>query len=248
MMNEQHTTLNVNGFAVSASFAIADVHTLFLPFLQSLNELHQQKKERIVAFIAAPPGTGKSTLVAFFHDLSKQIPAMAAVQAIGMDGFHYPQAYLSSHSLNGICLKGIKGAPETFDIEHLLSSVKQIKQADCHWPIYDRNLHDVSSEYIDVTAPIVILEGNYLLLDEPRWRELSDYADMTVFIDADPAMLEQRLIDRKMRGGASYEEASRFYHASDAKNIQRVLENHLPADHIWRQRADHTYIGSSCND
>ena len=45
-------------------------------------------------------------------------------------------------------------------------------------------LHDISKETRKVDADIVLIEGNYLLLDREGWRTLKDYAHYTVFIEA----------------------------------------------------------------
>ena len=37
-----------------------------------------------------------------------------------------------------------------------------------------------------VTAPVVIVEGNWLLLDDERWRTLMEYCDFSLFIRAPP--------------------------------------------------------------
>jgi len=54
-----------------------------------------------------------------------------------------------------------------------------------------------------VDGQIVLLEGNYLLLNEDGWCDLSTYADYTISITADEALLRSRLIGRKNqnRGG-----------------------------------------------
>ena len=89
-------------------------------------------------------------------------------------------------------------------------------------------LHDVVEEAIPVTALIVLVEGNYLLLDQPIWRDLPrDYA---VFITADEILLRQRLIERKMRGDKTHEQAALFYQESDGPNVRLCLSSHLPCD------------------
>ena len=96
------------------------------------------------------------------------------------------------------------------------------------WPFYDRRLHDVQMDAIEVNTPIVLLEGNYLLLDAPKWRDLK--CDYSVFITADEEFLRKRLVERKSRGGASLQEAEAFYERCDGPNVRLCLENSLPAD------------------
>ena len=81
-----------------------------------------------------------------------------------------------------------------------------------------------------VSAPIVLVEGNWLLLDEEPSLGLSRLCDCTVSLRADEAVLRERAIGRKVRGGASRAEAEAHYERSDGPNIRRVLEASRPAD------------------
>ena len=76
----------------------------------------------------------------------------------------------------------------------------------------------------------MLLEGNYLLLDEPGWRELRDFADYTVLILADKKLLRERLVDRKAKGMATRREAERFVEFSDMRNVRTCLEHSGGAD------------------
>ena len=96
------------------------------------------------------------------------------------------------------------------------------KTKDLAWPIYDRTLHNPKNDAMLVNKDIVLLEGNYLLLDEAPWRDLKQYCDYSIFLYGDEAMLEKRLIERKAKG-TTMEEAIAFYKRSDQKNVQRVL-------------------------
>ena len=102
--------------------------------------------------------------------------------------------------------------------------------AVCGWPVYDRLLHNPVEDAIRIDGDIVLLEGNYLLLDEDGWRGLSAYADYTVSVCADEAMLRRRLIDRRVMTGVEREAATRFVDFSDMPNVRLCLERTLPAD------------------
>jgi pantothenate kinase len=54
-----------------------------------------------------------------------------------------------------------------------------------------------------VTAPIVIVEGNWLLRDDERWRALAAFCDYSLFIRAPANALRTRLVGRKLAGGLS---------------------------------------------
>ena len=55
-------SVNINGIDVNASYSDDNVEEIFVPLLQRLTDLQKQKNGRIVVFLAAPPGAGKSTL------------------------------------------------------------------------------------------------------------------------------------------------------------------------------------------
>ena len=125
----------------------------------------------------------------------------------------------------------IKGAPVTFDLDALKGKIREVRSgAACGWPVYDRMLHNPVEDAALVDGDIVILEGNYLLLDEEGWRDLSEDADYTVAITADPDMLRGRLLARKIASGASTEDAERFVDFSDMANVRLCLDKTKPAD------------------
>ena len=89
--------LTVNGFGFVARYGEKDVERVLLPLLMRLTELQAERDRRLIAFLAAPPGAGKSTLAAFMEWLSRRTPEATPLQAVGMDGFHCPNAYLDAH-------------------------------------------------------------------------------------------------------------------------------------------------------
>ncbi len=227
-------SVRINGLMVDAVYRDADIRDIFLPLLGRLQELQREKGRRILVMMAAPPGAGKSTLASFLEHLSRSTPGMTPVTVIGMDGFHRRQEYLQSHRVarfgREVEMVRIKGAPVTFDLELLRERIERVAAGEeCLWPEYDRRLHN-PVEGQPVRGDIVLLEGNYLLLDEDGWRELGQYGDYTIRITADPDMLRQRLIARKTASGTDYEEAVRFVEESDLYNARLCLERCVEAD------------------
>lgn len=221
----------VDGLEVDA---LVDVDLLDRVLVPQLTALAAQPRDhrRTFVFLAAPPGTGKSTLAALVRDRVRHLDC----DTVGIDGFHYPQAHLESHYLDSpdgrTLLSAVKGAPETFDVDALRHRLEAAREDDVAWPVYDRRLHDVVPEGRQVTASLVLIEGNWLLLDEPGWSELAAFSDFNIFIEAPPAQLRERLIDRKVRGGLSRAAAEEFYRRSDGLNVERVLA------HSDRSRVD----------
>ncbi|OCH04553.1 nucleoside/nucleotide kinase family protein [Aliivibrio fischeri] len=226
--------LNVSGFDTEAFFPDKDIAKIHKPLVEKFTRLYQEQEERIVIFLCAPPGSGKSTLAAFWEYLSQQSSFIEPLQVLPFDGFHYTNEILESNTTqrNGetISLRSIKGGFETFNLTDLIRKLKQLKTQAPKWPYYDRNLHDPVDDAIQVNKNIVVVEGNWLLLDEPVWSELYKLADFTVFIDTDAEFLKDRLVNRKIRGGVSEEDALAFYENSDAINVEKVLNHSVKAD------------------
>ena len=91
-------TFNINGFEVNAAYDDSAVQDIFLPLLREWTAMQRKKGARLIVFLSAPPGTGKTTLAQFLEHLSGTEEGLTAVQAVGLDGYHYHQAYILSHS------------------------------------------------------------------------------------------------------------------------------------------------------
>ncbi len=245
MKNWKTCTLNVNGLTEQAVYNEETVQEVFLPLLRKLTAMWKKKGERLIVFMAAPPAAGKSTLSLFLEDLSKTCDDLHPIQSIGLDGYHYHSDYIASHFVirNGekVPMKLVKGCAETFDAEHLREKLKELQRGDTMWPVYDRIIHDVIEDQVRVTGDIVLLEGNWLLLKDDRWKDIRSFADYTIMIRSREEFLKERLIGRKMQGGSSREEAEAFYERSDAANIIRVLEDSQKADYELFAAEDNDY-------
>ncbi len=227
--------VNINGIDVDAAYSEEAIEEIVRPLLEKMAKKHDSEKRRILVMLAAPPGAGKSTLVSFLEHMAKEIIPTQKVQAVGMDGFHRRQEYSTSHTtiVDGkeIPMVDIKGAPITFDLEALKNKIIELKENDvCKWPEYNRMLHNPVEDAIAVDADIVLLEGNYLLLDQDGWRDISEYADYTISMTAEPQMLRKRLIDRKTASGNTREKAEKFVDFSDMANVRICLEHSKKAD------------------
>lgn len=182
---------------------------------------------RFIAALAAPPGAGKSTLAA---DLVARLGAGA--KAVPMDGFHYDDRVLEARGH-----RARKGAPDTFDVAgfaHLLGRLTV--EDEVAIPLFDRDL-EISRAGAEIVGPedrILIVEGNYLLLDEAPWAALAAHFDLTAFIDVPEAELDRRLMARWAHHGKTPEAARAWIDGNDMPNIRRVTRGSRRADVILR--------------
>ncbi len=236
----------VNGLKMTASYEDKTVQDIFMPLLKKWSNLYHQKDRRIIVFLSAPPGVGKTTVSQFLEYLSKKENAVEEIQAVGLDGFHYHQDYILTHDtkVDGITvpMREVKGCPETFDFKKLKNKIKELKKTDVLWPVYDRRIHDVLEDAVKITGQIVLIEGNWLLLKETPWDMLIDECDDSVFISADEEQLHTRLVKRKIKGGLTKEEAEAFYQRSDRKNIKRLMQSHWQASEILIMKDNGDYV------
>jgi len=232
--------LNVNGHIINAQFDENNIQNIFIPLLQKWTHLQKEKKKRILILLAAPPGCGKTTTSLFLEYLSHHVDGITPIQTIGMDGFHRYQDYLDVHYIERdhqkILMKEVKGCPETFDVDKFIQKIIETKEHDAFWPLYNRALHNPEENQVYIDAQIVLIEGNYLLLNEKPWCDIHQLFDDSLFIEAHPDELKKRLISRKMLGGIPYHQASNFYLQSDGVNVQRVLKHSLKANvHLYME-------------
>ena len=227
--------LVINGLKTAVDISKKDIDEVYLPLLRELSDLQKKLGRRIIVFLAAPPGCGKSTLVSFLQQYAQKDETIGSVQGAGIDGFHYPNSYLTSHTMEyrgrEYPMSVFKGGPSTFDVEKLAVKLQELtEKKEVSWPVYSRITHDPVEDGDVITGDIVVIEGNYLLDPDDRWNSLLKYADYTIFMYNSRQVLKKRLIRRKMDGGSSEEEAVSHYYQSDRLNVNRVLGDHAIAD------------------
>lgn len=180
-------------------------------------------KGRFLVALAGPPAAGKSTLAeALVTALGK------GAKAVPMDGFHYDDAVLIARGA-----RDRKGAPDTFDVQGFLHLLRRLRREDeVAIPLFDRAL-EISRAGADIVSRddrILVVEGNYLLLDEAPWLETQPLFDLTVWIDVPEAELDRRLQARWAHYGKTPEQAREWIDGNDMPNIRRVVQGSGRAD------------------
>lgn len=183
---------------------------------------------RFLVAIAGPPAAGKSTLAeALLERLNAADPGVAGL--VPMDGYHYDNSVIGP-----LGLLPRKGAPETFNAAGLAVDLQRIRSGseDVAVPVFDRaaDLARANARIITPVERIVLVEGNYLLLERSPWREMRPLFDLSVFVAADEDELERRHLQRWRDHGWDPERARRHVEINDMPNSHLVLGHSRAAD------------------
>lgn len=185
---------------------------------------------RFVLGLAGPPGAGKSTLAEFIVEYARAHRGESWAAYFPMDGYH-----LSNAQLERLGLRHRKGAPATFDVDGYVAALSRLTAdsgEDIYVPGYDRSLHEpiAARLLVPAAARLVVTEGNYLALDDPRWRAARDMIDQLWYVDAPDSLREERLIARQVAGGRGADAARAWVASSDHPNGELVKRSRTNAD------------------
>ena len=192
--------------------------------LKELQELIQQRSSqgRILVALAGPPGSGKSTLADELESaLNQEQPEQAMI--LPMDGFHYDDLYLVPAGL-----RTRKGAPQTFDVwgfYHILRRLRERQEEFVAVPLFDRDLEiaRAGARLIPAKVPVILVEGNYLLLQQEPWSQLRLLFDVAVLLEVPEAVLGERLTARWQHYELPSEEIAAKVNENDLPNGRYVM-------------------------
>ncbi len=184
--------------------------------LRRAEKLAEHGSRRILGITGAP-GAGKGTVAARVLDA---LGSRAIV--VPMDGFHLAEA-----ELRRLGRRDRKGAPDTFDSAGYLALFRRLRHPDgevVYAPQFHRDIEESFAGAIGVPpeVPLVITEGNYLLLDSGPWAHVREVLDETWFLLPDDAERVQRLVDRHVRHGKTPGEARTWVARSDEHNAALI--------------------------
>jgi pantothenate kinase len=203
---------------------------------------------RLMVAVAGPPGCGKTAFATILVSVINAEADENVAAFVGLDGWHYANEYLTTHFIDRgneqIALRQIKGAPETFDAAAAYEGLSQMRRGGLvTFPVYSRRLHEPvpGGSSVGASHKIVVVEGNYLLLDEAPWRRFRELFDLRIFISAPQEILMDSLAERHQRGGKTPETTTRHMREVDLPNIKRVAPGVSHA-HLRVYKADATHI------
>ena len=186
-----------------------------VPFGQLLERARAlaDRPGRAILGITGPPAAGKSTLA---QRLREELGAAAAY--VPLDGFHLAHQLLVD---SGLVER--KGAPDTFDAAGYVALLRRLRdpaEGAVYAPRFDRDIEDsiANATPVPPDVPLVITEGNYLLLRSGPWAQVAGLLDEVWYIDLAEETRLRRLISRHMEFGRDSAEARDRATGSDQRN------------------------------
>ncbi|KAK9146501.1 hypothetical protein Sjap_006404 [Stephania japonica] len=216
--------------------------------LQLVTATVSDLNSKYIVGLAGAPGAGKSTLASevacrINRLWSQQDSAIDSVVkppdvaiVLPMDGFHLYRSQLDAME-NPKEAHARRGAPWTFDPARLLTCLKTLRsQGSVYVPSFDHGVGDPVEDdiYVSFQHKIVIVEGNYLLLEEDAWKDISSIFDEKWFIELDIDTAMQRVLKRHISTGKSPDVAKWRIEYNDRPNAELINESKKNADLVIR--------------
>jgi type I pantothenate kinase len=225
---------------------LQEVQEVYLPvskllsiYAQGTQSLHKStaeyfgeraKRTPFIIAVAGSVAVGKSTVSRLLMELMKRWDGIPNVELITTDGFLYPNAELEKRGL-----MNRKGFPESYDRKRLLQFVADVKSGkeEVSAPVYSHLSYDIlEGENKVINSPdVLIVEGLNVLQPPAIGQEvaLSDYFDFSIYIDAEPADIEQWYLERfKALWETAFTNPASYFHPltkelSEEQALQRAI-------------------------
>jgi pantothenate kinase len=186
----------------------------------------QGAARRLVAVVGTP-GSGKTT---FAERLAAAVAPRVPAEVLAMDGYRYDDLVLEARGH-----RARKGAPHTFDVDGfgaMLARLRADDGRDVAVPVFDRTIEiaRAGARIIPASTRLIVVEGNYLLLDDEAWAPLRSMFDATVALSVPLPEITARLQARWTGFGLAGEALRAKMEDNDLPNVRLVLEHSVPAD------------------
>jgi pantothenate kinase len=239
--------MEVAGHRVRACVSLSELWRYYVPICLGLAGLAAGRAGRVVAGITGPGAAGKSVFALLLRRLYNSLPNAPGRAAVcPMDGFHYPNAYLDSHTVvdaqgRAVPLRSVKGSPPSFDVEGFIALLRRLREGEAvDAPRYDRRIHDPVPGDIRIGAEdrLVLVEGNYLLLAEGRWAAVAGLLDVSIFLQQPMEAAREAMVERFVAGGRTEQDARAYYERVDRRNYEVITSTIDRADLVLERAAD----------
>lgn len=181
-------------------------------------ELRGTSNTRILIGIVGKPGAGKSTVTSKLRELLPK----EETTILSQDGYH-----LSNAQLKDLGRSDRKGAPDTFDQISFIQLLKRAAtdlESDIYFPIFHREMEEsIAAEgVISSKTKIVLVEGNYLLLETYGWDEVANQLHEIWYLKIDDEIRLKRLVARHIEYGKDPNFAHEWAHGTDEVNARLI--------------------------
>jgi pantothenate kinase len=183
-------------------------------------------RARVIVGLAGPPAAGKSTLAEWLMHQGIGRGILRSCAYLPLDGFH-----LSNRQLERLGRTLTKGGPETYDIPGFMAILERLRRPKrgetVYAPSYSRSFHEPIAADIDIDSDVevVVVEGNYLLLETSEWGQVARLLDAAWLLSSSWDVCRTRLIQRQRRGGRDEEGAINWVDRNDRANYENITQN-----------------------
>lgn len=228
--------------------SMQDVEDVFIPMCHMIH-LHMKEYESLTLskglflhrYIKVPPfiigiagsvAVGKSTTARLLQTLLSRLFPKQDVQLITTDGFLYPNRVLKERGI-----MDRKGFPESYDMERLIEFLNSVKsrEKDLKIPLYSHKSYDIiEGEYETISQPdILIVEGiNVFQLPANQQIYVSDFFDFSIYVDADPALVERWYLERfESLLDTAFQDPSNYYYEYAMGDRKEAIDM---AKSVWK--------------